>query len=99
MDKLVYCQNPENDENQFKNLSPDKSKVTKTNCRLTFDLIGDLPSEFRNGLWWYPDDNLQFKEKFNEWEYQVMNESNGVDFLLRLKFMAVFWGQGLWGFM
>ena len=35
-------------------------------------------------------------------EYQVMNESNGVDFLLRVKSMSVFWGQpdrGLGGFM
>ena len=58
--------NPENEENQFKNLSHDKSEVTITSCRLIFDLIGDLSSEFRTGLWWYPDDNLQFKEKFNK---------------------------------
>ena len=44
-------ENPENEENQIKNLSNDKSKVTITSCRLIFDLIGDLSSEFRTGLW------------------------------------------------
>ena len=43
--------NPKNEENQFKNLSRDKSKVTNTSCRLIFDLIGDLASEFIYGLW------------------------------------------------
>ena len=62
--------NPENEENQFKNLSHDKCKVTNTSCRLIFDLIGSISRE-----------------------YQVMNESNNVDFLLRLKSMSVFWGQ------
>ena len=43
--------NPENEENQFKILLHDKSKVTNTSCRLIFDLIGDSSSEFRTGLW------------------------------------------------
>ena len=34
--------NPENEENQFKNLSHGKNKETNTCCRLILDLIGDL---------------------------------------------------------
>ena len=43
--------NPETEENQFKNLSRNKSKVTNTSCRLIFDMISDFSSEFRTGLW------------------------------------------------
>ena len=43
--------NPENEKNQFKNLSHDKSKGYHTSCPLIFDLTGDLSSEFRTGLW------------------------------------------------
>ena len=87
--------NPENEENQFKNLLHDESKVTNPSCRLIFDLIGDLSSEFRTGLWRYPDDNLQYSLKKSSISrvYQVMNESNAVDFLLRLKSLSVFGGQ------
>ena len=34
--------NPENEENQFKNLSHGKSKETNTCWQLILDLIGDL---------------------------------------------------------
>ena len=41
--------NPEIEENQFKNLSHEERNVIKSAA--DFDLIGDLPSEFRTGLW------------------------------------------------
>ena len=41
--------NPEIEENQFKNLSREKRNVIKSAA--DFDLIGDLPSDFRTGLW------------------------------------------------
>ena len=43
----IIDKNPENEVNQFTNLSHDKIKVTITSCRLIFDLI----AEFRSGLW------------------------------------------------
>ena len=41
--------NPVIEENQFKNLSFDERNVIKSAS--DFDLIGDLSSEFRTGLW------------------------------------------------
>ena len=40
--------NPEIEENQFKNLSHEERNVFKSAA--DFDLIGDLPSEFRTGF-------------------------------------------------
>mgnify|MGYP001803374563 CR=1 FL=1 len=41
--------NHEIEENQFKNFSHEERNVIKSVA--DFDLIGDLPSEFRTGLW------------------------------------------------
>ena len=56
--------NPGIEEIQFKNFSHEERKIIKSAA--DFDVIGDLPSEFRTGLWWFTDNNLQFKEKFNK---------------------------------
>ena len=57
-------------------------------CHLNLELIcGDLPTI-----------TYSLTKSSISREYYVMNESNDVDFLLGLKSMSVFWGQGVLGF-
>ena len=56
--------NPGIEEIRFKKFSHEERKIIKSAA--DFDVIGDLPSEFRTGVWWFTDNNLQFKEKFKE---------------------------------
>ena len=52
-------------------------------CHLNLELArGDIPTT-----------TYSLKKSSISREYQVMNKSNDVDFLLRLKSMSVFWGQ------
>ena len=93
--------NPENEENHFKNISHEERIVTKSaadsyltwlvTCHLNFELTcGDIPTIIssikKSSISW------------EYWEYYVMNESNYVDFLLRLTSISLFWGQGVLGF-
>ena len=73
--------------------------LTNTSCRLIFDLIGDLSSEFRTvacGDIWTTTYSL--KKSSISMEYQVMNESNDLDFQI---YVCVFGTarQGSWGSM
>ena len=90
---IIIDQNPENEENQIK-----ISHVTKfwlpipaANSYSTLLVTYHLNSELACGD--IPTTTYSFKKSSISREYQVMNESNDVDFLLRLKSMSVFWGQ------
>ena len=57
-------------------------------CHLNLELAcGDIPTI-----------TYSLKKSSISREYDVMNESNDVGFLLRLDSMSVFWGQGVLGF-
>ena len=57
-------------------------------CHLNLELVcGDLPTI-----------TYSLKKSSISREYYVMNEFKNVDFLLGLKSMSAFWGQGVLGF-